>query len=99
MEFKGSREADVMKHATTFAIMLKPHRTHFTTLGPAPAALARLKGLYRWHLVIKTLKDVDPSGQRTHAALQSAIQLYRKSNGGRNSSVKLVLDVDPVGMM
>ncbi len=99
LEFKGKNENEVVQHANQFAESLKKHDGHFLTLGPAPATISRVKNLYRWHIVIKDLKSLDPSGKNMHRALHEATKVYRSSQHGRSSSVQLVIDTDPVGMM
>lgn len=99
IEFKGIKENDVIRNSSKFAELLKKYNKHFITLGPAAAALSKLKGQYRWHIIIKSLKNADPAGKYVHDALQHAIQDYRKSTFGKSKSIKMILDVDPVGMM
>ncbi|MBI1805892.1 MAG: primosomal protein N' [Ignavibacteria bacterium] len=99
IEFKGKHEEEVMNHASIFADKLKNYNHHFLTLGPAPAALPKLKGLFRWHIVVKSLKETDPGGHRIHEVLQEVVHGYHASALGKNKSVRLTIDVDPVGMM
>lgn len=61
-------------------------------LGPAPAPLARLKGKFRWHILLKgkepgRLKDLARRGSQ---AIQRAPAA---------SSLAVLIDVDPVGLM
>ncbi|MBN2358318.1 MAG: primosomal protein N' [Deltaproteobacteria bacterium] len=56
-------------------------------LGPAPAPLARLKGVYRFQLLVKS---------PTASALQQALgALLRAHEQQRRSTTRLVFDVDP----
>jgi primosomal protein N' (replication factor Y) len=57
-------------------------------LGPAPAGFARVKGRYRWHLLVKT---TEPSPARE--AIRSALESRTK---GR---CRMIIDVDPREMM
>jgi primosomal protein N' (replication factor Y) len=99
IELKGERENEVMRHAEWLAKLLKSKNTHFITLGPAPAAIPKLKGNFRWHIVIKNLRAVDPAGKHLHAALAQAVKSYKDSALGKSKRVKIIIDVDPVGMM
>lgn len=99
IELIGKRETEVMRHAEWLAQLLKSKNTHFITLGPAPAAIPRLKGNFRWHIVIKNLKTTDPAGKHLHAALAQLLQTYKTSALGKSKRVKIIVDVDPVGMM
>jgi len=55
-------------------------------LGPAPAPIERLKGLWRWHALIKA-----PDSALLHRALAAVDR--------RKGTVQLSIDVDPVAMM
>lgn len=55
-------------------------------LGPAPAPLSRLKGLYRWHVEVRVPPEVPLSG------------LLRKALGLLNDRAGLTVDVDPLNM-
>ncbi|MBI1804226.1 MAG: primosomal protein N' [Ignavibacteriae bacterium] len=99
IEFKGKQEQEVMAHASKFAEFLQKQNAAFHVLGPAGAALTRLKGLFRWHIIVKSLKDKDPGGYIVHRGIHSAVHAYKTSALGKSRSVKMVVDVDPVGMM
>ena len=99
IEFKGKNETETMKSAEVFKNILGKHNSFFTLLGPSPASLAKLRGLYRWHIVIKNLKANDPSGSRLHRALRSALTEYSSTPQGKSKSVGLIIDMDPAGMM
>jgi primosomal protein N' (replication factor Y) len=60
-------------------------------VGPAPAPLARLKGRWRWHLVLRT----------ADRALLGRVARYaaRRAPHGRGGAVRVVLDRDPVSLL
>jgi primosomal protein N' len=58
-------------------------------MGPAPAALYRVRSRYRWHLLVR-----GQEARRLHAAMESAAARFRGSAAARG--VRLDLDVDPV---
>lgn len=99
VEFKGKQEPEVMRHAMKFAELLKRLNHEYLTLGPASAAITRLKGFFRWHIVIKGMKSKDPSGHKLHEALRQTLAEYGKTVHGTNRSVRVTIDVDPQGMM
>jgi primosomal protein N' (replication factor Y) len=94
VEFRAAVEEEAIREANAFARRMKTD-PHWIMLGPASAAIQKIKGNYRWHILLKSLKETDPSGQRLHEALRRAVQ---PGKGGRGS-VKVVVDVDPAGMM
>ncbi len=99
VEFKGGNEKEVARHAERFSQLLRKLNSHFTILGPTPAVLSRLGGQYRWHILIKDLKRKDRSGRFARDALRKALDAYRNSALGKSRAVKLIVDVDPQGMM
>jgi primosomal protein N' (replication factor Y) len=70
----------------------KAYRKQIQLLGPVPAPLARLKKQYRWQFLLKGLK-VGPLHGLTAALMNKAKREIR------TSSVKVVVDVDPVNML
>jgi primosomal protein N' (replication factor Y) (superfamily II helicase) len=99
VEFKGSNEQIVANHALTFAGFLKKRTALFEVLGPAAAAITKIKNMYRWHVVIKSLKVGDPSGRHVHHALSEAVNAYMKTSHAKAKNVKMIIDIDPAGMM
>ena len=76
---------------------LKAYEKYLKIMEPATAILARLKGFYRYHILIKSSKEVDPGGAILRKAiLNSYTEFNRKS---RFRDVKLIYDVDPQSIM
>jgi primosomal protein N' (replication factor Y) len=96
VETKGPNEEKVRKGAETFASLLRRGGDTTTVLGPAPAVLAKIKNQYRWHSIVKSDKQRDPSGHIVHTLIQQARQEYDQKARG---DVKLLIDVDPAGLM
>ena len=63
-----------------------------TVLGPAEAAIAKLRGKYRWQILIKARKPF---------LAQELLRVAKKSSehGLKSKGVQLILDVDPYQMM
>ncbi|KAF0214387.1 MAG: primosomal protein [Ignavibacteria bacterium] len=60
---------------------------------PTEAIIYKIKGFYRWQILIKSSKKFDPSGKVLRTALLNAmIEFNQKS---RYRDVKLIIDVDP----
>jgi primosomal protein N' (replication factor Y) len=96
IETRGPDEEKVRKGAERFAQSLRSAGTTLAVLGPAPAVLAKIKSQYRWHTLVKSDKERDPSGQIVHKLLQQARQEYERK---APADVKLLIDVDPAGLM
>ncbi len=81
---------DFYKELSAYKKWLKVHE-------PSTAIIARLKGYYRYHILIKSSKEVDPGGAILRKAiLNSFAEFNRKS---RFRDVKLIYDVDPQSVM
>ena len=99
LEFKGKEEGAVLQRARRFAELLRKMQTDaFIVLGPADAAIPRIKSFYRKLIVIKNIKSTDPSGSRLRGVLEKALSLSDES-GGKAAGVTMTIDVDPQGMM
>jgi primosomal protein N' (replication factor Y) len=99
LEFRGRHEEDVAQHALEFAGLFRNNPGTVQMMGPANAALTKLKGMFRWHIILKSSKIQDPGGHHLHKTLQHALHLYRNLPSSKSRSVKLAIDVDPISMM
>jgi primosomal protein N' (replication factor Y) len=101
LEFSGERENEVQHHAKKFSEFLDLYnkQRRFIILGPADAAIPKIKNVFRKHIVVKDLKALDPSGSRLRNALLKAKEQYESSSLVRNQKIKMIINVDPQGMM
>lgn len=96
VEAKGRDEAKVRKIAERFASSLKAANGFYSVLGPAPAVIDKIKSQYRWHIIVKNAKSKDPGGHHLRRALQKAKASIEST---RQQDVRLIVDVDPAGLM
>jgi primosomal protein N' (replication factor Y) len=96
VESRGIVEEKVRKESETFASALRKSNTGLQILGPAPAVIGKINKNYRWHVLLKSLKDRDPGGNELRQALRTAIAATASR---RTRSVRLIVDMDPVGLM
>jgi primosomal protein N' (replication factor Y) (superfamily II helicase) len=100
VEFTGGNENEVQNHAKKFAgYLLQSANDHFRVLGPADAAIPKIKNQYRKHVVVKDLREKDPSGAILRSALHKAKQQYETAGLGKDRKTTMTIDVDPQGMM
>ncbi len=93
IETKDQEEGKAKGAITDYYNELRAYRKWLKISTPTAAIIARLKGNYRFHILIKSAKDVDPGGAILRkAVLSSFIEFNRKS---RFRDVKLIYDVDP----
>jgi len=60
---------------------------------PAYAVIARIKGYYRFQILIKSSKEDDPGGGILHKAILDSFVEFNKSS--RYKDVNLFYDIDP----
>jgi primosomal protein N' (replication factor Y) (superfamily II helicase) len=61
--------------------------------GPAPAAISKIKNLYRWQISLKINKQYDPTGVKTRHLLKNVLSAYAKQ---KTANLYISVDVDPV---
>lgn len=90
--FTGTGEESVAEGAGVFAREIRAQEAGVEVLGPAPAPLGRLKGRYRWHLVLKAAEQ---------AALREAVAaaLKRCKKMALFRKVRVSVDMAPQNMM
>jgi primosomal protein N' (replication factor Y) (superfamily II helicase) len=62
-------------------------------LGPAPAALAKIKNSFRYHLLLKVPRSLDPTGKTVRESIRRSLP------GKITSGTRLVIDIDPYGVL
>jgi primosomal protein N' (replication factor Y) len=92
--FSGKDEARVESLATRVGDGLQPWAAAagVTLLGPAPQALARLRGQHRWHLLLKS-----ENAAKLHTVLEQGLALAEADSAAHG--VRTVADVDPVDVL
>ena len=72
---------------------LSAYKKYLEITPPSPALISRLKGQYRYHILVKSRKEKDPGGGILRKAiLDSFVEFNHKS---RFRDVKIIFDVDP----
>jgi primosomal protein N' (replication factor Y) len=92
--FTGADAAEVERTADRVADTIREEATAagVELRGPAPQALARLRGLHRWHLLLKG-RHAGRLRDAVRAALAAA------EGRGRTSRVRVAADIDPVHLL
>ena len=93
-EFKGPKESEVERVAGEFARLFDRVDQGIEKLGPAPAAISRIRKNYRYHLLLKGDRENDPSGKLLRDTLRKTLDRF-----GVRSGVQITVDIDPQGMM
>jgi primosomal protein N' (replication factor Y) len=93
VETKDPDESKAKGAVNDFYQELLPYRKYLNISPPSTALIARLKGNYRFHIMIKSPRDTDPGGALIRKAIVNAfVEFNRKS---RFRDVRLIYDIDP----
>ena len=95
VEMRGEKEQKVQEAAEKLGSLLRPEAGPFVLLGPSPALIDKIASEFRWHIILKCLKEVDTNGALTRTILKNALSTM----SSRRNSVRMFVDVDPIGMM
>ncbi len=97
LEFRAKNEKKVEEVASTFGKLLRGYIPAEWILGPAAAALEKIKNEFRRQIIIKADKTKDKSGALARNAIKKAIQQI--SSHSKKNRVKIIVDVDPAGIL
>lgn len=97
IEFKGKKEETVREHAFAFAQLFPAKSSYYERIGPAEPVLKKLRGEYRWHILVKDDRIKDPSGEKLRRTISGALELYQKRFA--SVAVKVTVDVDVQGVL
>lgn len=97
IEFKGLHEQAVKERADAFASLFPERASFYERIGPAAPSIPKLRNEFRWHVLLKNYKKLDPSGEKIRRLITGAIEQYQKRYASQN--VKLTVDVDVQGVL
>lgn len=92
IEFLGNDEKKVINQAKLFRNLLPKTLDFADILGPVSPTIFKIRNNYRQHIIIKDLKEKDPSGQKIRNILNKSIESYNKKYS--NKSIKMIVDID-----
>jgi len=96
IRFKGARRERVAKAAHLFAEQVPPDNLS-ELLGPASSPLSRIKRMYRYQIIFRQKRDLDPSGKKLRGEIRSALTRFHEKT--HFPDVRVGVDVDPADMM
>ncbi|OGU58202.1 MAG: primosomal protein N' [Ignavibacteria bacterium RBG_13_36_8] len=93
IEIKDENERNAREAIGKFYDILKKYQKGIVITPPTEAIIAKLKGQYRFQILVKNKKTTDPSGKLLrNAVLNSYIKFNQAS---RFKDAKLLIDIDP----
>jgi len=99
IEFRAKSEVEIQEQSGLFAQILREenHEKAYEVLGPADAAIPKIKKMYRKHIVLKVSRSKDPSGVVMRESIRRVRERFDSQiPAGR---ANMTIDVDPQGMM
>ena len=96
IEFRSEDEKEAESHSRHFRLLMPSESPAMQIMGPTQALIWKLRNFYRYQIVIKNLKAVDPGGKIFAKMFADAHDRYRAQHG--KGSVQLIVDVDAQGM-
>ncbi|HSP89027.1 MAG TPA: hypothetical protein VLN45_12900, partial [Ignavibacteriaceae bacterium] len=76
---------------------LSGYKKYLEITPPVTALIARLKGQYRYHILVKSNKEKDPGGGILRKAVLDSFAAFNRKS--RYKDVKVFFDVDPQNVM
>ncbi len=96
IEFQGKDRREAEASADKAAKRIKKSLPVIAVLGPAPAVIGRLRGKFRFQIVIKLSKNLDKTSERLEKILDEVDEEIRRAFG---NSVRSFADVDPMTIL
>ncbi len=91
LRFEGEDAFGTQRTAEVYAERLRERAPRgVAVLGPAPAPLSKLRGRYRWHILLRG---------KSGAALRKVAQLATANRPPRSANMRLLTDVDPQSLL
>ncbi|HSD63701.1 MAG TPA: primosomal protein N' [Ignavibacteriaceae bacterium] len=97
IETKDKNEEKAKGAAEDFHSQLIRYKKYLKITSVTPAAIARLKGEYRYQILIKSSKETDPGSKILKQAVINSFMDYNRKS--RYRDVKLSFDVDPQSIL
>ena len=94
---KGEDEQQVINNISKFKELLCTDESKFQSLGPVPSPISKIKNYYRWHLILKVDKKLDPTGKIINRMIGEAQSKIKKNI--KSETIKFIINVDPVSLL
>jgi primosomal protein N' (replication factor Y) (superfamily II helicase) len=97
IESKDENEDYAKGAISDFYNFLLQYKKGLRITPPSPAIIARLKKNYRFHILIKSNRKIDPGGSYLRNAVLNSFILYNQKSRYRN--IRLYFDIDPQSIL
>lgn len=97
IEAKDKSEQKAKGAAIDFRKALRKFEKQLKISEPTTALIYKLKGFYRYHILIKSFRNIDPAGKTLRNAILGAFAEFNRVS--RYKDVRLFYDIDPQSIM
>jgi len=97
IEAKGEDPGDTFEAINQFYKLLQKYNTPVIINPPVSAVLFKIKKQFRYHLLLKTPVDKDPSATILRNLIFNTLTEYNKI--ARHKEVKIIIDIDPQSVL
>ncbi len=97
IEFKDKDEEYAKGASVDFHKRILSYRKNLEITQPIPAPLARLKGYFRYHIMVKSRRENDPGGGLMRKAVSESLVDFNKTS--RFREVRHIIDADPQSIL
>jgi primosomal protein N' (replication factor Y) len=97
VELSGGDRDKVQSRADRLVMRMKDRPKGIEVIGPAPCPLERIRGQFRYQILLKSPKNKDRNGEKFHTFLRE----HFGDGSGRQtkSGIKMTVDIDPVSLL
>ncbi len=97
LEITGIRSSRVLNSANEIFNLIGNSYEGLHVLGPNPCYIEKLKGQYRWQIIFKSEKTIDPNGIKLHEYIQRIIDRCQKKLNYKGNNVNI--HIDPLSLV
>ena len=97
VEFVGMQKKAVSNLALEISNSIKGKYFGLSTLGPSPCYLEKLRGNFRYQLIFKSKKTIDPNGKKLHEFIKKNFKFVNKKSILGNN--KIIIQFNPLSLI
>ena len=97
IEFRSKDQKEAEKHGRAFRSFLPATHNAVEIFGPTAALIWKLRSYYRYQIIVKNNRQLDPGGKVFYTFFSSALEKYRETHATK--SVELIVDIDAQGTL
>ena len=97
IEIAGKNYQRVSKLASTISRKINGEYSGLKILGPAPCYIEKLRGYYRFQIIFKSQKVIDPNGKKLHSFIKTNFHSLNQKYS--NSQSRINIHFDPLSLI